>query len=142
VIHIRGRGVYLRLGEAPGCAAIENMARHVAPGGLLVVEPWFLPEQWAPGHVGAIFIDEPDLKVARINVSADVQEVLTMTFHYLVGTPQGVERFTEDHVVGMFAHEQYLAAAMGAGLEVEHDPEGLMGRGLYVGTKPGDRERN
>ena len=117
-------------------AAIATMARHVARGGLLVVEPWFLPEQWAPGHVGALFVDEPDLKVARLNVSPAVSEVLTLRFHYLVGTPDGVDQFTEDHVVGMFTHEQYLAALGEAGLEVEHDPEGLMGRGLYVGTKP------
>jgi SAM-dependent methyltransferase len=118
-------------------AAIEGMARHVAPGGLLVVEPWFLPEQWQPRHVGAVFVDEPDLKVARINVSADVQEIMTLTFHYLVGTPEGVDHFTEDHVVGMFTHEQYLTAVRGAGLEVEHEAEGLMGRGLYIGTKSG-----
>lgn len=122
-------------------AAIATMARHVAPGGLLVVEPWFLPEQWAPGHVGALFVDEPDLKIARLNVSPAVSEVLTLRFHYLVGTPQGVEEFAEDHVVGMFTHEQYVAAMDGAGLEVEHDPEGLMGRGLYIGTRPSGRSR-
>jgi hypothetical protein len=62
---------------------------------------------------------------------------LTMTFHYLVATPDGVEHFTEDHVVGMFRHEQYVEAFRAAGLEVDHDPEGLMGRGLYVGVRPG-----
>ena len=29
--------------------AIACMARHVSPGGLLLVEPWFAPDQWQPG---------------------------------------------------------------------------------------------
>jgi hypothetical protein len=51
-----------------------------------------------------------------------------------VGTPAGIEYFTERHELGLFAHDDYLAAFHTAGLEVEYNPEGLMGRGLYVGT--------
>jgi hypothetical protein len=85
--------------------------------------------------VSANFVDEPDLKIARMSVSSELVDPLTMTFHYLVATPDGVERFTEDHVVGMFTHERYVDAFRRAGFEVTHDPEGLMGRGLYVGTR-------
>ena len=28
---------------------VANMARHVEPGGLLIVEPWLTPETWRPG---------------------------------------------------------------------------------------------
>jgi SAM-dependent methyltransferase len=115
--------------------AMANLARHTAPGGVVVVEPWFYPEEWAPGHVSANFVDEPDLKIARMSVSSELVDPLTMTFHYLVATPDGVERFTEDHVVGMFTHERYVDAFRRAGFDVTHDPEGLMGRGLYVGTR-------
>jgi hypothetical protein len=67
-------------------------------------------------------------------VSPELTDPLTMTLHYLVASPEGVEHFTEDHVVGMFSHERYVDAFRRAGLDVTHDPEGLMGRGLYVGT--------
>ncbi len=30
--------------------AIQNMTRHLLPGGVLIVEPWFTPEQWKPGR--------------------------------------------------------------------------------------------
>jgi SAM-dependent methyltransferase len=127
---------YVRTREGLG-RAVATMARHAAPHGLVIVEPWFLPEAWSAGHVHAIFVDEDDLKVARMTVSEPLAEQVTVRFHYLVATPNGVEDFTEDHVMGMFGHEDYLAAFRAAGLTVDHDPEGLMGRGMYVGRKPG-----
>ena len=117
--------------------AVGTLGRHAAPGGLVILEPWFTPDQWTAGHVHAIFVDQDDLKLARMSVSEPVTDPLTVRFHYLVASPQGVERFTEDHVMGMFTHDAYLEAFEAAGLEVEHDPKGLMGRGLYVGRAPG-----
>lgn len=116
-------------------AAVANLARHTAPDGLVIVEPWFYPEAWQPGHVASNFADEEDLKLARMSLSPPLTDPLTMTFHYLVATPDGVEHFTEDHVGGMFTHAQYVGAFEAAGLEVEHDPDGLMGRGLYMGRR-------
>jgi SAM-dependent methyltransferase len=117
-------------------AAVANLARHAAPSGLVIVEPWFSPEAWESGHLDARFVDEDDLKVARLAISPPLSDPLTMTFDYLVATPAGVDHFTEEHTVGMFRHEQYLDAFRAAGLEVDHEPEGLMGRGLFFGRRP------
>jgi SAM-dependent methyltransferase len=117
-------------------SALAALVRHAAPGGLIIVEPWFTPDRWTAGHLHAIYVDEPDLKIARLHLSEPPADPLTMTFHYLVGTPEGIEHLTEDHVVGMFTHAQYVEAFRRAGVEPEHDPEGLMGRGLYVGVRP------
>ena len=38
-----------RLGKA-----IRNMSRHLLPGGVLLVEPWFTPDQWHPGRASMI----------------------------------------------------------------------------------------
>lgn len=116
--------------------AIAAMAGHLEPGGALIVEPFFTPEEWSAGHVYVRFVDQPDLKIVRMDVSSPPGEQVVMEFHYLVGTPEGIEAFTERHVAGLFTHEQMLGAFRAAGLDVDHDPEGLMGRGLYVGTKP------
>jgi SAM-dependent methyltransferase len=117
-------------------ATLANLARHAAPDGLVIVEPWFSPEAWQPGHVAANFVDQDDLKVARMSLSSPLTDPLKMTFHYLVATPEGVEHFTEEHAVGMFTHQQYVAAFEAAGLEVDHDPKGLMDRGLFIGRRP------
>ncbi len=31
--------------------AVACMARHVKPGGVLIVEPWITPEDWKPGNI-------------------------------------------------------------------------------------------
>jgi SAM-dependent methyltransferase len=113
--------------------AVENMSRHVEPGGLLIVEPWFSREQFDTGHAYATFVDRPQLKIARMHVGAVEDGVSVITFHYLVGTPSGIESFTETHRMGLFSHDDYLAAFRQNRLEAVYDPEGLTGRGLYVG---------
>jgi SAM-dependent methyltransferase len=114
--------------------AIATMASHLVPGGVLLVSPFFSPEEWFPGHPHAVFVDEPDLKLARINVSGQEGTVATLDFHYLVGTPEGVEHFTEHHELGLFTDEDYRHAFAAAGLEVAQHSEGIIGRGLYIGT--------
>lgn len=116
--------------------AVATMARHLRSGGLLIVEPWILPEDWEDHHVGALFVDEPDLKIARINHSQRRDRISILDFQYLIGTPNGVEHATERHELGLFAHADYVDAFERAELHVEHDPEGLMGRGLYLGIAP------
>jgi SAM-dependent methyltransferase len=115
-------------------SAIAAMAQHLEPGAVVIVEPWLSPDDWLDRHVGAVFVDEPELKIARMNVAGREADVSIVDFEYLVGTPDGIERFTEHHELGLFTVEQYLDAFRAAGLEAEHDPEGPMGRGLYVGT--------
>jgi SAM-dependent methyltransferase len=116
--------------------AVTSMANHLEPGGVLLIEPWLTPDVWEDGHLGGVFVDEPDLKIARVNLAEREGRLSRFVFHYLVLTPEGVERFEEPHELSLFTHEEYLAAFRSARLDVEYDAEGLMGRGLYVGCAP------
>jgi SAM-dependent methyltransferase len=117
-----------RLGQA-----MQNMQRHTSPGGLVIVEPWFSPADYDVASVHATFVDHPDLKIARMNVSEMKDNISILDFHYLVATKQGVEHFTEQHELGLFSHEEYLTAFAASGLETMYDSKGLAGRGLYIG---------
>jgi SAM-dependent methyltransferase len=112
--------------------AVAQMARHLEASGVLIVEPWLAPDAFVAGGPHAVFVDEPELKVARIGMNEVEGTLSTLDFHYLVGTPEGVESFTERHELGLFTRRQYLRAFEAAGLRAEHDPQGLCGRGLYV----------
>lgn len=113
--------------------AIGTMGRHLAPGGVLLVEPFIDPVEWHDRYVTAKFVDAPDFKVARMNVSRTESRLAVLDFHFMVATPAGVEQFTEVHRLALFTRQEFEQAFRAAGLEVTFDAEGLMGRGLYIG---------
>jgi ubiquinone/menaquinone biosynthesis C-methylase UbiE len=115
--------------------AIQTMTKHLLPGGVLIVEPWFTPDQWQTGRVGALFVDQPELKISRMSLGGVKGRLSILYFHYMVGTPLGINTFKERHELGLFTHEEYLEAFQKTGLEITHDSEGLDGRGLYIGLK-------
>jgi ubiquinone/menaquinone biosynthesis C-methylase UbiE len=116
--------------------AVATMARHLSPGGVLVIEPWLTPDAWEDGHIGSVFVDHDDLKIARLDTPQRAGKLTLIHFAYLVATRNEISHFTEDHELALFTDDRYRSALESAGLAVEHDPEGLMGRGLYIATGP------
>lgn len=115
--------------------AIRSMARHLEPGGLLIVEPWFTPENWHPNTVHSLFIDDPELKIARVSTSFTQGKLSVLDLHHLIGTPEGTEHVVEHHEMGLFETREMVAVMEGENLNVEYDPEGLTGRGLFLGSR-------
>jgi SAM-dependent methyltransferase len=116
-------------------AAVANMARHLRPGGALVIEPWLTPDTFTPGHIHVEAHDEPGLKRVRMGRSWAEGVISTLEFHYLIGTPDEIVHSVEHHELGLFTHEQMTDAMEAAGLRVSYDPQALTGRGLYVGIR-------
>lgn len=114
-------------------SAARSMARHLAPGGLAVVEAWFTPDGFFPGRVHLTTAEEEDLKVSRMNTSVVRDGISVLDFHYLIGTPDGVRHIRETHELGLFTRKEMEEGLAAGGLElVEYDPRGMTGRGLYV----------
>jgi SAM-dependent methyltransferase len=112
--------------------AILQFARHVAPGGVILVEPWFSPNQWNPSTVHLISTEADDMKVVRMSRSEVNGRISKVDFHYLVGTLDEIRHFREIHEMGLFTPEEMTACFEAAGLHVRFDPDGLTGRGLYI----------
>lgn len=127
---------YVRTAEAMR-RTVATLARHLAPGGLLVLEPFFSPERFWTHTITANHVDEPELKIAWMYTSERRGTVGVLDISYLVGTPDGVEHFTELHELGLFTDDEYAGAIRAAGLAVRHDGEGLFGRGMYLGLAAG-----
>lgn len=115
--------------------AIKTMEGHLLPGGVLLVEPWFTPTQWKPGRAFTVEVKKPNLQIVRMSYGGKRGRISSLEFQYLIGTPKGIDHIVEYDEFGLFTHKEYMDAFKKAGLNVTHDPEGLDGRGLYIGTK-------
>ncbi|HRF59046.1 MAG TPA: methyltransferase domain-containing protein [Fimbriimonadaceae bacterium] len=117
-------------------AAARAFAHHLKPRGLVVVEPWLLPDAFRPGTLHHLTVDEPDLKISRMCLSGLDGRSSVIDFFFQVATPDGIEQFVEPHRLTLFTREEYLDAFAAAGLAVRWIEGGLTGRGLVIGQAP------
>lgn len=116
---------------------VAEMAKHLKPGGVLLIEPWITPDQWMPGHVSADLVDRPDLKLARISTTKRKGRITKLEMHHVIGRPgQAIQHFVEHHDAALYTVEEYMDALRRAGLTAWHNKQGLMGRGLFIGRAP------
>jgi SAM-dependent methyltransferase len=131
--------LFSAIGYADGVEGLNRtlvaIAGHLEPGGLVIIEPWFGPDQFISGRTHALFVDQPDIKLARMNVSRVEGRTSILDFKFMVAEDGQITTFEELHRLFMFTDDEYRAAFTQAGLSVELDPEGLIGRGLYIGRK-------
>lgn len=123
-------------------ATVANLARHLAEGGVLIVEPWFEPGEWETGRVAAERpIEGGRRSLVRMFASGREGNVSHLDIHYLVGVDGDVTYGHEHHELGLFPWDEYRSAFEAAGLVgVEIDPAGLIGRGLVIGVAPGPEQ--
>ena len=116
-------------------SALRSFRRHLAPGGIVLVEPWITPKGFEPGHIGMTVVDEPDLKICRMNASSREGRMSRLHFHYLIAADGAIDHRTEVHELGLYTVEEMLSFFEAAGLAARHEEEGLIGRGLYLGQR-------
>ncbi len=107
--------------------------RHLNNDGIIVIEPWFVPAAWNPdGKVHMLTGETTEGKICRMNISEQKGSLSILNFHYLIGTSNGVDHFTELHELGLFSIEEIKEAFKFVELSVRYDKDGLTGRGLYI----------
>ncbi|RST16701.1 trans-aconitate 2-methyltransferase [Streptomyces sp. CFMR 7] len=120
-------------------AALRSFARHLNPGGVLVVEPWWAPDTFTPGHVSADVVEADGTRVARVShasLATPAGDASLMRVHYVVAHPDhGIRHFAEDHVCRLFDSARYEAAFTAAGLAFERVESPVSARGFLVGVR-------
>ena len=113
--------------------AAQTFARHLAPGGVLLVEPWFLPEQWNGGDLVSGGTEAEGVLISRMGRWRTSGDRCSVEMHYLVGGDSGVRHFIDRQTLTLFTLEAYVRAFARAGIELSYTADHL-DRGLFTGT--------
>jgi SAM-dependent methyltransferase len=112
--------------------ALKCFRAHLAPGGVVLVEPWLTPETYKAGQLHMITVDQPELKICRMNVSKIEGNVSVLDFRYLIATRDGVRSAEEVHRLALVPTGEMTSHFEAAGLRSIFDPAGLFDRGLFI----------
>lgn len=120
-------------------AAVRCLTAHLNPGGVLILEPWFTPEQWHDGNIAHTVAEVEGLTIARMGYSTRAGRTSIMRMHYLIGEPgKGIRHFDDEHRMTLFTEEEYRAALTDAGLTGIELLEGwASGRDRFVAVMAG-----
>lgn len=113
-------------------SAFRCFRRHLAPRGVVLVEPWLTPDVFHPGRIYMHNSSADETHVVRMSHSTVQDRVSRLEFHYLIGTSAGIDHRIEVHSLLMSTSAELENTLRRAGFgSVEYDPEGLTGRGLF-----------
>jgi SAM-dependent methyltransferase len=131
VICLNGTIGYL-IGDADLEAGLAGLVRHVAPGGVLLLEPWCSAEQWLAPQVSAESCKEGDVAVTRVSRAfVDADGLGAFDWHCAVATPERSWSFVEHHRLALRPVSAYVDGLARLGFDAPHDPT-FPGRGLGI----------
>ena len=127
--------------ETPGDVrkAFRNFARHLNPGGVVIVEPWILASRFRAGSIHLRTHHDPSLAIARMASSARRGSRSVIHYHFLVGEPGRPVRYVEHTSDGLLLSRSQLIGLMREqGLRARFLSPGFVSdRPLLVAVKPG-----
>ena len=115
-------------------SALRAMARHVAPGGVIVVEPWIPIGEHRDGQYGVEIAEAPGSTLVRANSATRDGASTVVQFAWTEVSNSGITRLDETLRLTSFTEAQFGAAFAAAGMSAHFDPVGFNdgGRGLWV----------
>jgi len=115
---------------------IASFSKHLKTGGVLIIEPFITKEAYHSGKPHANFVNEPDVKICRMNVSQKRGNIAILDFHFLIATKKGIGYLRDKHELGLFDIDKFLKILKDNGFQAKYLKNGLMkDRGLYVAVK-------
>ena len=111
---------------------LEGFRRHLGPGGVIIVEPWFPPEAMTPGQHSVRTAESGAIRVERRGTIEVEGRMCLLRFDYRIEERGTVRDATELHELGLFTEAETLRTFASAGLEVRHEAPAARNRGLYI----------
>jgi SAM-dependent methyltransferase len=112
--------------------SLRCFRRHLAPGGVVIVEPWFPPEAMQSGHQSTRSAEAGGVRVERNSTTEILGRICRLTFDYEIEEEGVVRNAVEVHELGLFTTDETLKAFAAAGLQARHDAPSSRNRGLYI----------
>lgn len=118
-------------------ATVANFARHLKPGGLVIIEPWIEPAEFQSGFIHLMSHRTPELAVVRMSSSSRHGRRSLVRCHYLIGrTGKGIEHYEEVDPGLLVPRRRLLSLMREVGLTARFVRRGLTpGRGLLLGRR-------
>jgi ubiquinone/menaquinone biosynthesis C-methylase UbiE len=116
--------------------SIACFEKHLKPGGVLVIEPFFTTGTFQPGSIHGGTMEGEGVRISRHSVSRRRGNLAVLDFHFLLSTEKGVRYFRDTHELALFDRSRFLEILSDAGLRTWYCEDGLTpGRGLYMSLK-------
>jgi SAM-dependent methyltransferase len=109
--------------------AITRLRRHLAPGGLLIIEPWFTPEDWTPGRPHLVHHQCAGVFALRLGYGHPSG---TIDFHTVIADSTGIRYFDERYDFTLWGKKDLQAALARAGLTAREEAPAIFKRGLLL----------
>lgn len=118
--------------------SFANFARHLRPGGVVIVEPWLEPSRFRPGSVHLRTYEDPKVTIVRVAYSSRRGNQSIIRYSFLIGEPERGIHHIEEVDRGFLASSRLLQELMRkTGLTPRFFRHGFtQDRGLLVGMKP------
>lgn len=115
---------------------LTALAGHIVPNGLLLLEPWYSPQNWKPNTIHTVHQVDKESGMTVVRMAYGYPDG-SIEFHDLVGNGNGISYFTEKYRFWLHEDDSVLNALRVAGLSsVSFDKtQSVFGRGLFVAKR-------
>lgn len=112
--------------------ALRNFRAHLAPNGIVIVEPWFPPDVIKSGQHSVRTATANGIHVQRTATTEVDGRMSFVRFDYTLEASGRIRHTTEIHELGLFTTDEMLQAFAAAGLTAQHHAPSEINRGLYI----------